>query len=131
MEDFITRCDKKFGRNSKCGQIATVKIFQKIQNKGTSSKCRCSKHSSGIKTDESSGISVVQIVHDWGKVNSILEPLVGKIIYSKWHRRELLIKYIKRESMIFMCQDPRFDETTTNKNHGKWQALYAKGAFFL
>lgn len=117
INDLVTRCDKKMGRSSTCGQIATVKIFQKDVKDKVHTKCRCAIHSSGIKHNNELKISLEAITHEWPKIHAILQPLIGKTIYSKWHRKDLIVKYIKYETMLLMCQD---------SNYRKWYAVYAK-----
>jgi hypothetical protein len=122
MEDFVTRCGRKFGKSTKCAQIADVNVFAAD---GNPLGCRCNEH---FKSDFSRrpGITTTQIVHDWNKVLGILEPLVGKVVVSKWHDRVLRIKFLKKENMTLMCQDARYDGTGKNKSHAKWFALYSK-----
>lgn len=117
MEDFVTRCNKRFGKHSKCGQIATLRIVQ-----ASDTQCRCDKHSQGFPKEAKH----IPIIHDWEKINTTLASLVGKVIYSTWHRRELKVQYVKRSSMLLMCQDARYDGASKNKNHARWFAVYAK-----
>lgn len=124
MEDFVTRCDKKMGRHSKCAQIAAVRVIRTDDKGQKHVRCCCARHSSGIKHNNDQGITLEIIHHDWAKIHAVLQPLVGKTIYSKWHRRELIVKYVKNESMILMCQDSRYGKAIEEK--AQWCAVYAK-----
>lgn len=114
MEDFVIRCSEKFSRTSRCGGIASFEItVQKGSNKNVKRCCN-----NCLKKYEKQFVAIAAIIQDWPKIHTTLSPLVNKIIYSKWHRREFKVKYIKHENMLLMCQDVRGGD--------RWFAVYAK-----
>ena len=102
-------CEKKIGNSSTCGNLAQYKVIL-----GDSYCYRCEKHkNTKTRTKKVQKIENFNQTIELYEVNKYLKSLIGKTIFSNFHKKELLVKYVKTNASI-MCID----------NHGDYKLVF-------
>lgn len=108
----IIRCNKVLNNfKATCSNIAKYRI---IDNDRPNRKLiRCCEHAAGF-INAKERFNIFPLKHDFDKIFMEYKNLIGNTIYSRYHKKYLTIKFLKKDNFIFMAQD---------KNN-KWYAVY-------
>lgn len=113
-------CDKKSGNYSHCANLATYQCKKQSKDNpnGEVKFCfRCEKHKNSSTANQKIIDSVpFEQEENLKKVFLCLNSLIGKDVFSKWHRNKnsFIAKYVKPNGGV-MCQ---------NEYTGKWKFVY-------
>lgn len=91
-------CEKRTSNTTKCSSLATYKV-----SLGDSNCYRCEEHKNAqTQNKKVSSLEPFTQNIELYEVNKYLQSLIGKTIFSKMHKTELLVKYLKPNGAV-MC----------------------------
>lgn len=102
----LFHCDKRTSNTMCCSKLATFKVQLKTKSDKVVNAYRCDEHHK-VATQNKTVISseIFSQTNELYEVNKFLKSLINKTIFSKKHRCEVLVKYLKPNASVMCLSD--------------------------